>query len=108
MTAPTPTEPSAERRARAHTTFTDLNPDILLHIAAFISPSPSVSDTLGVHWLNVPRPTWGNGEVRALRAVCRYTREVIPQPSVTVRIRDEEGMLARWVGAPQDVLGRVK
>ncbi len=107
--------------AMPETSFTDLNADVLLHIAALLTPMPP---TLGEHWLNGAQPTPSLADVRALRATCRHARASIPAGDLDMRINDTAGVhsviarikdtfggyaaIARWVDAPADVLKRVK
>lgn len=99
---------AAPTKPKAQTAFTDLNPDVLLHIASLASsPSP----TLAPHWLNVPQAYSSDADVRALRGTCRHARAAIPMANISVRIRDDwdtHGQLARWVGAPDEVLTKVE
>lgn len=90
------------------TSFTDLNIDVLLHIAALLSPPPT---PLGVHWLNSAQPIPSNADARALRATCRHARDAIPPGDLNVRVNDGfnvHGEIVRWADAPAHVLERVK
>lgn len=92
----------------APTQFTDLNADVLLHVAALLAPAPS---TLGEHWLNGARPTPSSADLRALRVTCRHTREALPACGLDVRLKDGpmvQNEMARWAEAPAEVLGRVR
>ncbi|BEI82918.1 hypothetical protein CcaverHIS002_0307860 [Cutaneotrichosporon cavernicola] len=88
--------------------FTDLNPDVLLHVADFLAPP---TWALGVHWLNGPQPLLSNADIRALRSTCRHARDALPPPDLSPRIKNGFNVGAElrcWAQAPAGVLERAK